>query len=292
MFRPACFVIFAALLPGSALAAPIELAPSSSWNLSYDMEACRLGRYFGEGDEKVVVLFSRFMPGPGFEVIISGKSLEPRGRTLEYRFAPGDEPGEAKSPLFGRGDDGMTAWQFTSGLVPHAEFAKMADKDDPETRTIVMKRETERAGEVRSFEILKGVKQPVSLQIGSLGKAMEAMDTCMDDLVREWGYDPDVHRGLLSRPEPKGDPGRWITSSDYPTAALRKALSGSVRFRVGIDETGAVDGCTIQQAYSDPGFREATCKLIEKRGRFTPAIGADGAPARSFWGTTVLFVAG
>ncbi len=116
------------------------------------------------------------------------------------------------------------------------------------------------------------------------------MDTCMDDVVREWGYDHEVQRGLLSRPEPKGDPGQWITSRDDPSVALIKALSGSVRFRIDLDETGSVDDCTIQQAYSDPGFREATCKLIEKRAPFAPAIGADGKPVRSFWGTSVVFI--
>ncbi len=291
MFRLICVAFPAVICSGTALAAPLELQPSSNWSLSYDMEACRLGRAFGEGGEKVVAQFIRYIPGPGFEVIVSGKLLEPRGRKFEYRFAPGDESGEARNPLFGRGDDGLTVWQFNTGLVPHVEFTKL-DEDDPEFRTIAMTRETERIEQVRSFEILKGVKQPVSLQTGSLKEAMQAMDICMDDLVREWGHDPEVQRGLLSTPAPKSNPGRWITSNDYPPGPLRKGLSGAVRFRVDVDETGAVDGCIIQEAFSDPAFREATCKLIEKRAHFTPAVGADERPVRSFWGTSVVFTTG
>jgi len=288
MYRSICLGLAALSLPDTALAAPLELEPSSKWNLSYDMEACRLGRTFGEGDEKIVAQFIRYMPDPGFEVIVWGKLLEPQGKEFEYRFAPGDEAGEARSLLFSRGDDGMTVWQFNSGLIPHAEFEKL-DKSDTGYRQVAIALEEERAKEVRSFEILKGVKQPVSLQIGPLEKAMQAMDTCMDDLVREWGYDPVVQRGLISAPQPKGNPGRWITPDDYPSKALRDGLSGIVRFRVDVDETGAVDGCVIQQALTDPVFHKVTCKLIQKRARFAPAIGSDGMPTRSFWGTSVEF---
>ncbi len=288
MYRPICFALAALILPGPALAAPLELEPSSQWNLSYDMEACRLSRAFGEGDEKIVTQFIRYMPDPGFEVIVWGKLLEPQGREFEYRFAPGDEAGEVQNALFSRGDDGMTVWQFNSGLLPHTEFEKL-DKGDPGYRQIAIAREEERAKEVRSFEILKGVKQPVSLRIGSLVNAMQAMDTCMDDLIQEWGYYPVVQHSLISGPQPKGNPSRWVTPDDYPSKPLRDGLSGVVRFRVNVDETGAVDGCIIQQALSDPAFRKATCKLIEKRARFAPAIGADGKPVRSFWGTSVVF---
>jgi len=288
MYRSICLGFAALMLPGAGLATPLELEPSSKWNLSYDMEACRLSRAFGEGDEKIVTHFIRYMPDPGFEVIVWGKLLKPQGKEFEYRFAPGDEAGVAQNLLFSRGDDGMTVWQFNSGLIPHAEFEKL-DKGDTGYRQVAIAREEERAKEVRSFEILNGVKQPVSLQIGPLEKAMQAMDTCMDDLVREWGYDPVVRRGLISAPQPIGNPGLWITADDYPSKALRDRLSGIVRFRVDVDETGAVDGCIIQQALSSPAFREPTCKLIEKRARFAPAVGADGKPVRSYWGTSVEF---
>lgn len=288
MYRLTCFALAALTLPGPALAAPLELEPSSKWNLSYDMEACRLGRAFGEGDQKVVAQFIRYMPDPGFEAIIAGKMLEPKGIKFEYRFAPGDEANESENPLFGEREDGLIMWQFNIGLVPRAEFKKM-DDDDPKTRLAKLAREGERAKEIRSFELLKGVKQPVSLHVGSLEDAMQAMDTCMDDLVRQWGYDPAIQRGRISVPQPKGSPGRWLTSDDYPSKPLRNGLSGAVRFRLNVDETGVVDGCIIQQALSDPAFSEATCKSIKKRARFRPAIGVDGKPIRSFWGSSVLF---
>lgn len=290
MFRSTCLALSVLILPCTAFAAPLELEPSSDWAMSYDQEACRLMRSFGEGGEKVTVHFIRYMPDPGIEVIVSGKMLRPKGTRFEYRFAPGDEPGEARNPLYGETDDGVTAWQFNSGLIPHEESEKMSD-DGSAARQLRMTREQERAVQIRSFDIVKGVRQPVSLKTGPLAGAMKAMETCMDDLIREWGHDPDVQRARLSPPEPESDPRRWISSGDYPTAALREGLSGVVRFRLDIDETGAVDRCVIQQAFSDPAFRKVTCQLIEKRARFSPAVGADGKPIGSFWGTAVVFVA-
>ncbi|GAA4642075.1 hypothetical protein GCM10023115_03610 [Pontixanthobacter gangjinensis] len=269
-------------------AAPLELEPTSKWALSYDAEACRLGRIFGEGDDKIIAQFVRYIPGPGFEMLVSGKSIAPKGRGFDYRFAPGDEPGEAPNILYGKSDNGATTWQFSTGLVPHAEYKDM-DMASPEERKAAIDRESERAAEIRSFDIVKGVEQPVSLQLGTLEGAMRAINTCMDDLVRTWGYDPEVQRTRISGPKPSNNPSQWIRSSGYPAGALRKGLSGSVRFRLDIDQEGVVTDCIIQESYSDPIFRDATCKLIKSRASFEPAIGADGKPVRSYWGTSVVF---
>ncbi|WP_271439644.1 energy transducer TonB [Pontixanthobacter luteolus] len=270
-------------------AAPIALEPSSKWNLSYDKEACRLVRIFGEGENQVATQFVRYVPGPGFDMYVSGKSLDPQGKQFEYRFAPGDEPGEASNLLYGQNDEGMTTWQFSTGLVPHAEY-KALEMEKPEDRKAAILRESERAPTITSFEISKGVSQPVALQTGPLSKPLEAMGACMDDLMRSWGFDPQVQRNLISSPEPKSGPGRWVTPRDYPAGALRKNLSGSVRVRLDIDEAGEVTDCTIQQAFSDPAFRLSVCNLIKKRGRFRPAINAGGDPVKSFWGTSFVFI--
>ncbi|MGB3379085.1 MAG: TonB family protein [Allopontixanthobacter sediminis] len=275
MFRLTCLALFALILPGSALAAPLELEPSSDWAMNYDMEACRLTRSFGTGEEKVVVQFIRYMPGPGFEAIVAGKMLSPKGKQFEHRFFPGNEPSDERMPLFGEREDGLTVWQFNTGLIPEEELEEMPGEGSA-LRQRRIAREQVRAAEIRSFELLKGVRQPVSLQTGPMDGAMMAMETCMDDLVREWGYDPLVQRERISAPEPKNVPARWIASDDYPSTALRQKLSGTVRFRLDIDETGSVDGCVIQEAFSDPAFQEVTCKLIKKRARFEPAVGADG----------------
>lgn len=289
MSRTIILAVSALAISTPLQAAPLALEPSSKWNLSYDKEACRLVRIFGEGENQVAAQFIRYVPGPGFDMYVSGKSLEPQGNRFEYRFTPGDEPGEAKNLLYGQNDEGMTTWRFSTGLVPHAEY-KTLDIEKPEDRKAAILRENERAPAITSFEISRGVAQPVALQTGSLSKPLEAMSACMDDLMRSWGFDPEVQRSLASSPEPKSEPGRWIKPKDYPAGALKKKLSGSVRLRLDIDEGGEVTDCIIQQSFSDPAFRLSVCNLIKKRASFQPAIDAGGQPVKSFWGTAVVFI--
>ena len=84
----------AALLGAPTVAAPKELrtlSATSPWNLDYDIESCRLQRVFGEGDDRVVARFIKYGRGLGLEVILSGKSISPRGRgELAYMFSQGE----------------------------------------------------------------------------------------------------------------------------------------------------------------------------------------------------------
>ncbi|MXO68793.1 hypothetical protein GRI72_08140 [Altererythrobacter marinus] len=265
---------------------PVHLAPSSPWQLRYDKEACRLSRSFGEGEQEVVLTLAKYAPGIAMEFVVAGTPLRPDGDRFAYRFDPVREPDEERHALFGTADDGQTIWQFTGELIPRAMLAHVGGGSEPGGLKAV---ETRIAEQTEAFTIVSGVRQPVSLRTGSLAKAMAALDTCLVDLVRSWGYDPEQLSALSAWPHPRSHPRLWIRGTDYPDTALRDNLAGAVRFRLAVDAEGNVSDCVVQAAYSDHAFREATCKALRHRARFTPARDAEGRPVAAYWVSSSLF---
>jgi protein TonB len=68
-----------------------------------------------------------------------------------------------------------------------------------------------------------------------------------------------------------------VKDSDYPADALRRKVSGTSTVRLTIGADGRVKGCAIALSSGDASLDRATCLLIQRRGRFEPAIGADGS---------------
>ncbi|MBV7264764.1 TonB family protein [Erythrobacter sp. WH131] len=77
---------------------------------------------------------------------------------------------------------------------------------------------------------------------------------------------------------PRGNPGRWVTDSDYRSRWVREELSGVVSFALTIDRDGKVSDCTITKSTGHAQLDEATCRLIERRARFDPAKDSYGNP--------------
>lgn len=67
-----------------------------------------------------------------------------------------------------------------------------------------------------------------------------------------------------------------IANSDYPRAALRAGIEGTVIVRLGIGADGRVSGCTITQSSGSTDLDATTCRLVERRFRFEPAKDGEG----------------
>jgi TonB family protein len=77
--------------------------------------------------------------------------------------------------------------------------------------------------------------------------------------------------------------GRWVTSEDYPAAALRAGEQGRVGFRVTVGPDGRPADCAITQSSRSAILDSTTCRLIVRRGRFSPARDSAGRPAAGTW---------
>ncbi len=88
-------------------------------------------------------------------------------------------------------------------------------------------------------------------------------------------------------PTPKGQPGNWANSNDYPARALREEQEGVTRFRVSVGADGRVASCDVTGSSGSNELDSATCSLITRRGRFNPATDGEGQPVSSSWSNSV-----
>lgn len=115
----------------------LVLKPTSSWNIDYADDRCRLARQFGEGEQKVFAFFDRYGPDDFFKLTLAGKPVSTWAEKAEAEVQFG--PAEAEQMLYflkGTVADDMPALIFTSRVrVAPASAAeqlaiKARDDDD------------------------------------------------------------------------------------------------------------------------------------------------------------------
>ena len=86
---------------------------------------------------------------------------------------------------------------------------------------------------------------------------------------------PNIVRG----PQERGTTQSYVSVDDYPAAALAMRARGTVGFRLTIGANGRVTGCAITRSSGSSVLDSATCNLIRRRARYTPAMDSSGNPA-------------
>ena len=78
-------------------------------------------------------------------------------------------------------------------------------------------------------------------------------------------------------------------TNDYPTESLKAGEQGTVFFEAEIDETGKVKACRITQSSGFKRLDDATCALIARRARFTPAHDQQGNPTTGLYRNKIVW---
>lgn len=291
------FVLLAALAsPGMAAAKePLRLKPSSKWNVHYADDSCRMGRSFGEGDQMVVLLVDRYQPGDWMRISFVGKPAHTRlneGK-IGLRFGPAEAeqelefyPGTVanRTPtLIIRGSLRIAP----RSLEEIAAFKALPEAGQFQFQSGEITREQEAA--VTYIEVKRSIRQPFILETGSLGPPLAALEKCTEELLGHWGVDVAKHAALSRKAKPKGNPGEWVTSRDYPSEMWMMGKRAIVQFRLNIDATGKPSACNIQQSTRPKAFDDAVCKALMRNAKFEPALDADGSPIASYWLNSVTF---
>lgn len=89
---------------------------------------------------------------------------------------------------------------------------------------------------------------------------------------------------------PKGNPGSWATTNDYPTRALREEREGTTGFRVTVGPDGRVTSCEITSSSGSDDLDAATCSNVTRRARFSPATDGEGQPTTGSYSNRVRWV--
>ena len=118
-----------------------------------------------------------------------------------------------------------------------------------------------------------------ALAIGSVAIAQEAVEISTSDLREAVKKTPPIIVEPIIHPspaKPKGNPGLWVRSTDYPAVALRSNVEGTTAFSLSVDEAGTVTDCVVTSTSGSPELDATTCRFIQLRARFYPATDEDG----------------
>ncbi|WP_162935711.1 energy transducer TonB [Tsuneonella amylolytica] len=275
--------------------------PASKWNLDFGVDQCSLRRSFGTPDDLVAISFERFQPGDSFSLLVTGKALrvfsspqtparfEPDGREIERAGLKG-EMGKNPALVYSSMTlDELGEVETIDDRRTGSQYRKSSDEIPGDPDVFGMKITPEREAQIDTLVIGKPGKRSVRLALGSMGKPMAALRTCVDDLVRQWGIDVEAHRSLTRSVIPLDSPAKWIGANQYPLQLLRNGDQGLVYFRLIVEPDGTPSKCHIQATTRAKGFDDAVCAAMMRSARFDPALDASGAPIRSYWSNTVLF---
>ncbi len=98
---------------------------------------------------------------------------------------------------------------------------------------------------------------------------------------------PEVKKKPPTKPIPKGNTGNWANTNDYPSRALQQEREGTTGFTVNVGPDGRVTSCSVTSSSGHNDLDDATCKKVQSRGRFTPAMDGDGNPTSGTWSSRV-----
>lgn len=270
----------------------VALDATSSWNIDYADDFCRLQRYFGTGDDQVRLMIDRLSPSEDFRLTVTGKPFA-RGvatGTATIKFGPSLPQ---QKLAFYVGDMGKTpAWAFISNvrIRPLTETERKEKRAEIQGYQPVSFSESDEAS-VTDIHFGKPLNRFVTLRTGSMKGAFAALRKCTDELLEHWGIDTVRIRDVVTWAKPKASPGSWLLSEDYPSGMLDRGISGLVQFRLVVGEDGKVESCHVQQSTSPEGFDEVVCNAIKKRALFEPARDKNGQPVKSYYINRVHFQA-
>lgn len=283
--------------PSMAAAKEVVLAPSSQWHADYADKSCRLARTFGKGDDLTYLMFNRYGPSRTFQMTVAGRPIRRLFTTggsvdldVKFQFGPGEEVQETQVMEGTLGK--MPALIFGSQITVDKQEDDTKDYkfDDPRLDVEKPPIDPSRLAAINTLSIRRGWGKPVEINIGRLDKALAVMENCTDNLVKSWGFDPEVQKKLSVRAKPLSDPGRWIRSEDYPRGMIFEGQQAMVQVRLNVDTIGAVSACHIQETTKAKEFDDAVCKNLMKRAAFSPALDEGGKPVASYWARTVRFM--
>jgi TonB family protein len=255
------------LLCASAITAetPVSapLLPTSSWHVDYAEQECRLTRTFGEKDALILFRLARGTSFDNYDIKLAGLSIPKSNGKMDVEMTL--EPQKITAKFAGSSDS-----------LPHRKEQVLSWYDSSITSI---------SGGPKDQVMLVKMAHNVSirLKLDDFRPAIAAMKTCHDDLLRGWKVDTVALSQLKRYATPIGSPGDWATPADYPKEAILAGASGDVSFLLTVGTDGKPKTCSIVASSKVIILNEETCRLVKRRARFTPAIGADGSAVESVY---------
>jgi hypothetical protein len=255
--------------------AATPMAPAGKWQVDYGANECRLLRAFGDPAHSTTFQLTKIDPGP---------DLAPAFALASRSFRTSNAKRTINISAAGHADK-----QLLTGSVLSVKLGAPAILYVPVAGILYDMIQKDIATGRPTAITVSVDKAEVSLNLGKMAQPIAALNDCMDDLMRKWGYNPIEQHQLKNRPIPATSPGTWVNYTDYPEAMIREDKSGGVTARLDIGLTGEIVGCHVMEAGGDPAFQQTTCEVFRKNGRFRPAINKDGKPVASYFPLKIMW---
>ena len=92
---------------------------------------------------------------------------------------------------------------------------------------------------------------------------------------------PPAKPSMAVGPKPKSNPQNWLSTDDYPSAAMRDGVQGVTAFRLEIGADGKPTSCSVTSSSGSALLDDTTCRLVMRRAKFAPAKDSEGNPMNS-----------
>ena len=264
-------------MPGTALAKTESFAPTGPWAIDYADHSCKLMRNFSNGERELTFGLQRAELGPRLMLEIAGETVDfaTRAGTVKYRYGPGGSERE----------DGL-ARLFNALRIGDAplqdEFVGSRDWTGWSYNS-----ERDAAKAIDSVSVRGTFGDEIVLQLGPMEAPIEALQTCVDDLMEEWGLEPRRLAAASRHALPTSDPQTWLGKEDYPREMLQARRGGAVHVRLIVNEQGRVARCI--GIASEGSLGDVTCNALIERARFVPALDAEGQPMTGLFVSDAIF---
>jgi periplasmic protein TonB len=87
---------------------------------------------------------------------------------------------------------------------------------------------------------------------------------------------PPPPRKVQSAQSAKGDLRSLFSTDDYPASALAAGIGGTAQAELTIGADGRVVGCNLIRSTGNGALDSATCNILRRRAKFTPARDSNG----------------
>lgn len=278
-------ILSTALTAAPTRAEPVVLKPNGPWNIDFGDNKCRLAGFFGEGDDRHVLLLEQYWPGPQFGLTIAGPAVRNfrNQKQVQVQFADGMEPLSA-TPFTGSLGDAGKAVIFSSLSLEKRETGPADESGSGGLRQL-----DPALGKQVRFIALNQNGRSVRLETGRLDETFAVLNKCTAGLLSAWGLDPDQHLSAQSRP-------RWLNQEvlvrriieRYPASAAAIGEQGIMRMRVIVSPAGTVEDCAIIKATTTKKLESPACEVMQDA-RFEPARDVAGQPFRSLFVTSITY---
>jgi protein TonB len=95
---------------------------------------------------------------------------------------------------------------------------------------------------------------------------------------------PPPHKTQSAQPA-QGDVRNYFTGDDYPASAQAAGAEGTAQARLTIGPDGRVSGCDLIRSTGNSALDSATCNILRRRAKFTPARDSNGNPTSDSYTT-------